>query len=89
MDAEIKNLTQLNCVDALPVALMSYDMQAYTMTHPTPHEMLTGRLMPSSTFRGPHKGLQLETDAYTQRADQLPQKLNQPSQAQQPHDAIE
>ena len=45
-----------NCVDALPVALMSYHMQANRMTHPTPHEMLTGRLMPSPTFRGPRKG---------------------------------
>ena len=56
LDAEIKNLTQLNCVDALPVALMSYHMQANRMTHLTPHEMLEGRLMPSSKFRGPHKG---------------------------------
>ena len=40
MDSEIKNLTQLNCVDALPVALMSYHMQANRMTHLTPHDYM-------------------------------------------------
>ena len=49
--------TKLNCVDALPLALMSYPMQANRMAHLTQHEMLTGQPMTSPTFRGPHKGL--------------------------------
>ena len=40
VDSEIKNLTQLNWVDALPVALMSYHMQANRMTHLTPHDYM-------------------------------------------------
>ena len=49
----IKLLTQLNCVDALPLAPMSSHMQANRMTHLTPYEMHMGRPMPSHTFRGP------------------------------------
>ena len=39
---------------------MSYRMQANRTTHLTPHEMLTGRLMPSPVIQGPHKGPPLE-----------------------------
>ena len=51
---------KLNWVDALPLTLMIYRMQANRMTHLSLHEMLTGRPMLSPTFRGPHKGPPLE-----------------------------
>lgn len=52
--------TNLNWVDALPLALMYYYMQANSNTHPTPHEMLTGRPMPVPHLKGPYKGPPLE-----------------------------
>ena len=57
VDTVIKLLTQLNCEDTLPLALMSYHMQANRMTHLTSHEMLTGRPMSSLNIRGSQKGL--------------------------------
>ena len=51
VDTVIKLLTQLNCVDALPLALMIYHMHANKITHLTLHEMLPGGPMPSPIFR--------------------------------------
>ena len=39
---------------------MSYRMKTNRTTHLTPHEMFTGRPMPSPVIRGPHKGPPLE-----------------------------
>ncbi|GCC31595.1 hypothetical protein chiPu_0010055 [Chiloscyllium punctatum] len=52
--------TDLNWVDALPLALMSYRMQTNRMTNLTLHEMLTDRLMPVPKWRGPYEGPSLE-----------------------------
>ncbi|XP_048858505.1 uncharacterized protein LOC125725674 [Brienomyrus brachyistius] len=52
--------TKMNWVDALPTALMAYRMEAHRVTHLSPHEMLTGRPMPGSTWRGPYKGPSLD-----------------------------
>ena len=46
--------TGLNCVDALPLALMHYRMQENRVTHLNPHEMLTGQPMPVPRMRGPY-----------------------------------
>ncbi|XP_048880294.1 uncharacterized protein LOC125748321 isoform X1 [Brienomyrus brachyistius] len=52
--------TKMNWVDALPTALMAYRMETHRVTHLSPHEMLTGRPMPGSTWRGPYKGPSLD-----------------------------
>ncbi|XP_039599195.1 uncharacterized protein LOC120522074 [Polypterus senegalus] len=52
--------TGLNWVNAFPVALMMYRSQTNRVTHLTPHEMLTGRPMPTPVWREPHKGPSLE-----------------------------
>ncbi|XP_036066596.1 uncharacterized protein K02A2.6-like [Oryzias melastigma] len=51
---------KLNWVDAMPLALLSYPMQTHSATHLSPHEMLTGRPMPTPQFREPYKGPTLE-----------------------------
>ena len=47
-------------MNALPLALMSMQTQANRLTHLTPHEMMTGRLMLVPYLRGPYNGLPLE-----------------------------
>lgn len=52
--------TKLNWVEALPLASMNYQMQTNRITNLTPHEMLTGRVMPAPHLRGPYEGPPLE-----------------------------
>ena len=56
-----KYVLTLDCVDALPLALMHYRMQENRVTHLSPHEMLTGWPMPVPRMRGPYRGPSLNT----------------------------
>ncbi|XP_078077302.1 protein NYNRIN-like [Mustelus asterias] len=50
--SKICNETGKNWIDALPLALMQYRSQENRITHLSPHEMMTGRVMPVPKIRG-------------------------------------
>lgn len=56
----IRATKMLDCIDALPLTLMSCRMQTNRITCLTPHKMLTGRPMSAPKRRDPYKGLSLE-----------------------------
>ena len=58
--AKICASSNLNWLDALPIALMHMRSQKNRTTHLTPHEMLTERVMPTPRIRGDDKGPPLE-----------------------------
>ena len=80
---------KLNWIDPLPLALMSYRMQANRITHLTPHEMLTARPMPAPTIRGPHKGppleqLELEIREYIKQLTAIHKLISQQEKSRVP-----
>ncbi|KAF7695179.1 hypothetical protein HF521_006902, partial [Silurus meridionalis] len=58
--AKICASTDLNWVQALPLALMKMRSQTNRNTHLTPHELLTGRPMPVAFTQGPYTGSSLD-----------------------------
>ncbi|KAF7699152.1 hypothetical protein HF521_003894, partial [Silurus meridionalis] len=58
--AKICASTNLNWVQALPLALMKMRSQTNRNTHLTPHELLTGRPMPVAFTQGPYTSSSLE-----------------------------